>query len=74
MEHSIEVQGAAELFKLGLSGVVIVALVFICNRLFNLYVNIQEKRIAESREALDAISKNTSAMIALTEVVKERNR
>lgn len=64
----------AEFLKLGFSGAVIIVLLFICNRLFNLYVEIQEKRIIESREALDAISKNTSAMIALSEFVKERNR
>jgi predicted signal transduction protein with EAL and GGDEF domain len=64
--------GAAELFKLGLSGVVIVALLFIAYRLFNLFVESQEKRLAESRETLDAINRNTTAMNSLTDVVKER--
>lgn len=61
-----------KLLQLGLPGVVIIALGFVCWRLFKLYADTQEKRIAEGREAVKAIEQNTAALENLSDVIRAR--
>lgn len=58
----------------GLLGLIILALGFICYRLWSKYDEIQEKRIAESRESIKAIEQNTNTLETMTEVLRERGK
>lgn len=58
----------------GVLGLVIVALGFLVWKLWNKYDDIQEKRIAESREAIKAIESNTNTLETMTEVLRERSK
>lgn len=64
---------AADLLKMGLPGIVILALAFACYKLFTLLQASQEKRINEAVDNRTAIERNTAAMTALTEVIKARD-
>lgn len=67
------VQGAgAALLSLGLPGIIILALGYACYRLFGLYIEVQEKRVAEGRETVKAVEENTSALDRLTDLVRDR--
>lgn len=56
----------------GVLGLVIVGLGFAVVYLFNKYTDIQEKRIAESRESIKAIEQNTTTLDTMTQVLRER--
>lgn len=56
----------------GVLGLVIVAMGFVLWRLWSKYDEIQEKRIAESRESIKAIEQNTNTLETMTEVLRER--
>ena len=56
----------------GILGVIIVALAATVVALYRKVNEIQEKRIAESREAIKAIEQNTNTVDTLTEVMRER--
>lgn len=56
----------------GVLGLVIIALGFAVWRLWSKYDEIQEKRIAESREAIKSIETSTNTLETLTEVLRER--
>ena len=58
----------------GVLGLVIVGLAFAVVYLFKAYQNIQEQRIAESREAIKAIESNTNTLETMTEVLRERGK
>ena len=58
----------------GVLGLVILALGFGVVYLFNKYSDIQEKRIAESRESIKAIEQNTNTLETMTEVLRERGK
>lgn len=62
----------AELLKLGFPGVVIIGLALAVWRLFKLYNEVNEKRIAEAREGIKAIEANTTALDALTSAIRDR--
>lgn len=55
------------LLQLGIAGVVILALGFVCWRMFAKYDAAQEKRIAEGRESVKALETNTDALNRLTD-------
>lgn len=57
------------LLDYGLPGVVILGLASACIRLFKLYSDVQEKRIAEARETVAAYAEQTNTLEKLTEVV-----
>ncbi len=56
----------------GVLGLVIVGLGFIAWRLWSKYDEIQEKRIAESRESIKAIEQNTNTLDTLAELLRDR--
>lgn len=56
----------------GVLGLVIIALGTISWRLWSKYDEIQEKRIAESRESIKAIEQNTNSMDTLAELLRDR--
>ena len=58
----------------GVLGLVILGLGFAVVALAKAYHNIQEKRIAESREAIKAIEQNTNTLDTMTEVLRERGK
>lgn len=61
-----------QLLQLGLPGIIILALAWVAWRLFRRYDEIQEKRIAEGREGIEALNTNTAALEALTSLIKDR--
>lgn len=61
-----------ELIKLGLPGIVILALALAYLRKDQKIDEINEKRIAESRESIKAIEQNTNTLETLTEVLRDR--
>lgn len=60
------------LTQLGLPGLVIGVLALALRHVFKLYTECQEKRIGEGLENRTAVERNTSALTALTEVIKDR--
>jgi len=58
----------------GLLGLIILALGYVCFKLWSKYDEIQEKRIAESRESIKAIEQSTNTLDTLTEVLRERGK
>ena len=64
--------GIDELLKEGIPGLVILALGFVSWRLFKLYTDTQEKRIAESTEAVKAMTAMTTAVEGLADLIKDR--
>lgn len=58
----------------GVLGLVIIGLAFAVVALAKAYNTIQEKRIAESREAIKAIEQNTNTLDTMTEVLRERGK
>lgn len=60
--------------KQGLLGLIIVALGLAVIALFKILQNVQEKRIAESRESIKAIEQNTNTLETMTEVLRERGK
>lgn len=60
------------LLALGLPGVIIIALGYGVYRLFGLYIEVQEKRIAEGRETVKALESNTAALDNLTDLIRDR--
>lgn len=58
----------------GVLGLVIIGLGFAVVYLFNKYSDIQEKRIAESRESIKAIEQSTNTLETLTEVLRDRGQ
>jgi hypothetical protein len=58
----------------GVLGLVILGLGFAVVYLFGKYSDIQEKRIAESRESIKAIEQNTNTLDTMTEVLRERGK
>jgi hypothetical protein len=58
----------------GVLGLVIIALGVAVVALAKAYNAIQEKRIAESREAIKAIEQNTNTLDTMTEVLRERGK
>lgn len=65
---------AEPLLQMGLAGIVILALGFAYIRKDQKLDEIQEKRIAEAREAIKAIDQTTNALETLTEVLRERGK
>ena len=63
---------AAGFAKEGILGLIIVALGFAVIYLFKQYRDIQEKRIAESRETTKAIEQNTNTLETLGELLRDR--
>lgn len=61
-----------ELLKLGLPGVVILALAIAYLKKDAKIDEINEKRIAEARESVKAIEQSTNALETLTEVLRDR--
>ena len=62
----------AVLLQYGLPGVVILALGLAYIRKDNKLDEVNEKRIAESRETIKAIEQNTNTLETLTEVIRDR--
>lgn len=62
----------SELIKLGLPGIVILALGTAYLRKDKQLADINEKRIAESRETIKAIEQSTNTLESLVEVLKDR--
>ena len=60
------------LLTYGAPGLIILALLIALNRIFDLYVDAQEKRILEGRESVKAHEATASALEALTQLIKER--
>lgn len=58
----------------GILGLVAVALGYAFYRLWGKYEEVQEKRIAESRESIKAIEQNTNTLETMTEVLRERGK
>ena len=58
----------------GVLGLIIIGMGFVLWRLWSKYDEVQEKRIAESREGIKAIEQNTNSMDTLTEVLRERGK
>ena len=58
----------------GVLGLVVVGLGFAVWRLWSKYDEIQEKRIAESRDAIKAIEQNTNTLDTMTEVLRDRSK
>jgi len=56
----------------GLSGVAIIILLYAVWKLWTKYDEIQEKRIAENRDAIKAIEQNTNTLETITEVLRDR--
>ena len=56
----------------GVLGLVIIGLGFIAWRLWSKYDEMQEKRIAESRESIKAIEQNTNTLDTLAELLRDR--
>lgn len=56
----------------GVLGVICVILLVALRELFKRLMDSQEKRIAEAVENRTAVERNTSALTALTDVIKER--
>lgn len=65
---------AEPLLNYGLAGIVILALGIAYIRKDQKLDEIQEKRIAEAREAIKAIDQTTNALETLTEVLRERGK
>lgn len=61
-----------ELVKLGLPGIVIIALGISYMRKDAKLDEVNEKRIAESRESIKAIEQNTNMLDTLTELLRDR--
>lgn len=60
------------LLNLGLPGIVILALAYAYVKKDAKVDEVNEKRIAESREAIKAIEQSTNTLETLTEVLRER--
>lgn len=58
----------------GVLGLIIVALGFAVWKLYSKYDEVQEKRIAESRESVKAVEQNTNTLETMTEVLRERGK
>ena len=58
----------------GIFGIIILALGYGFVRLWNQKDELQEKRIAESRESIKAIEQNTNTLETMTEVLRERGK
>lgn len=56
----------------GTLGVVIIAMAIVIVKLWNKYNEVQEKRIAESREGIKAVEQNTNTLETMTAVLRER--
>lgn len=61
-----------QLLEHGLPGIAIIILLYAVWKLWAKYDEIQEKRIAESREGLKAIEQNTNTLETIVEVLKDR--
>jgi hypothetical protein len=61
-----------ELLKLGLPGIVILALAYAYLRKDAKIDEINEKRIAEARESVKAIEQSTNALEGLTDILRDR--
>lgn len=61
-----------ELLKLGLPGVVILALAIAYLKKDAKIDEINEKRIAEARESVKAIEQSTNALEGLTDILRDR--
>jgi hypothetical protein len=70
--ESVAGKAGDQLLALGLPGVMILALLWVCWRLFNLYVETTEKRLDEGKQTTAALNSNTNALDKLTDVIKER--
>lgn len=73
MNELLQEAGALLLAK-GLLGVICLALAWTSWRFFSLYSEVQEKRIAEGREAIRAINESTAAIETLAEIIKAGGR
>lgn len=62
------------LIEFGLGGIFIVMLAGAVVFLYKKVNEIQEKRIAESRESIKAIEQNTNTLETMTEVLRERSK
>ncbi|CAB4131756.1 hypothetical protein UFOVP131_27 [uncultured Caudovirales phage] len=60
------------LLSYGVPGLIILILLGAIGKLDKRNEAIQEKRIAESREAIKALEQNTNALESLTDIVRER--
>jgi hypothetical protein len=62
----------AGLLDQGILGLMIVGLGFSSVKLWSKYDEIQEKRIAESREIIKAVEQNTNTLDILVELMRDR--
>lgn len=72
MEGKIVSGGTDLLLDRGLTGLVILALAFVCWRLFKMYVEVMEKRIGEARLTAQALEESTRATDALADLIRDR--
>lgn len=61
-----------ELIKLGLPGIVILALAYAYIAKDKKVDEVNEKRIAEARESVKAIEQSTNALEGLTDILRDR--
>lgn len=71
MEQAID--GASkQLLALGLPGIMILALLWVCYRLFNLYVEAQNKRLDDAVSTTKVLGANTDALQRLTDLIRDK--
>jgi hypothetical protein len=68
----VNAEVVSALLNLGLPGIVILALAYAYVKKDAKVDEVNEKRIAESREAIKAIEQSTNTLETLTEVLRER--
>jgi predicted negative regulator of RcsB-dependent stress response len=61
---------APELFKLGLQGVIIFALAWVCWRLWGRVEQLQDKRVEDAQKLTDVIAANTASRDQHTEAIE----
>lgn len=57
------------LLNMGLPGLCLILLGYACYRLAKLYIEVQEKRIAETRTATTALNNSASALNRLSDIL-----
>ena len=65
---------AKALLELGFPGIVIIVLGFVSYKLYGNNSDLHEKRLSDSRSAIDAINANTNTLNSLTELLRDRAR
>ena len=65
---------ATALLELGFPGIVIIVLGFVAYRLFAINSDLHEKRVQDSRTAVEAITSNTATLQTAIELLRDRKR